>query len=242
MWWFVSIDPDVVSSQRRRRTVERYTRPARWFHVGIYLTVLALLGTGWWLVLGQEGHPSPLSRLTGLPDTQLHTRVGWVLTGLVVVGLVLGARAVVTFTTESVRFGRQDVGWFLRWPKALLTGQFARHEGHFDPGQRIANLVLTALLMALVVSGVLMALLHGGPTFAILVRVHRWSTYAVTPVLLGHILIASGVLPGYRGVWRSMHLGGHIEAHVARRIWPAWLERAEIDSQEHSESDDKQDA
>jgi hypothetical protein len=63
-----------------------------------------------------------------------------------------------------------------------------------------------------------------------------------TPVLLGQILIASGVLPGHRGVWRSMHLGGHLEAQVARRIWPAWLERAEIEMQEHSDTDDKQDA
>jgi len=33
------------------------------------------------------------------------------------------------------------------------------------------------------------------------------------------------VLPGYRGVWRSMHLGGRLHADVARRLWPAWLER-----------------
>jgi cytochrome b subunit of formate dehydrogenase len=113
----VSSEPDLGSGPRRGHTVERYTRPARWFHAGIYLTVLVLLGTGWWLVLGHEGQPSPLSRLTGLPDTQLHTRVGWVLTGLVVVGLVLGARAAATFTTESVRFNRQDLRWFLKWPR-----------------------------------------------------------------------------------------------------------------------------
>jgi cytochrome b subunit of formate dehydrogenase len=137
-----------------------------------------------------------------------------------------------------MRFRRQDRGWFLAWPKAVFTGRFARHEGHFDPGQRIANLILVALLTALVVSGVGMARLHGGPTFAGLVHVHRWSTYAVTPVLLGHILIASGALPGYRGVWRAMHLGGKLDTLVARRIWPAWLERTEHGGPEHSVKND----
>ena len=207
--------------------VERYTRSARWFHAAVYLTVLVLLGTGWWLSLGREGQPSPLSRLTGQPDTQLHTWVGWAMTGVVVAGLVVGVRSAVTFAVESLRFRRQDLRWLVRWPKATMTGRFARHEGHFDPGQRIANVVLVALLAALVVSGVGLARLHGGPTFAMLVHVHRWATYAVTPVILGHILVASGVLPGYRGVWRSMHLGGHLDVRVARRLWPAWVERSE---------------
>lgn len=235
----MATDPDRAGSASQRRTVERYSRKARWFHAGIYLTVLVLLGTGWWLLLGQEGNPSPLSRLTGRPDTQLHTWVGWVMTAIVVAGLVVGTRAAATFAAESMRFRRSDLGWFLSWPKALLTGRFARHEGHFDPGQRIANIVLVAILVTLVVSGVGMALLHGGPAFAVLVRVHRWSTYAVTPVLLGHILIAAGIVPGYRGVWRSMHLGGHLDVEVARRVWPAWLERNESDSRERTDRTDR---
>jgi len=47
----------------------------------------------------------------------------------------------------------------------------------------------------------------------------------VTPVILGHVLVAIGVLPGYRGVWRSMHLGGHLREETARRVWPGWTER-----------------
>jgi cytochrome b subunit of formate dehydrogenase len=207
--------------------VERYTRSARWFHAAIYLSVLVLLGTGWWLGLGREGQPSPLSRLTGRPDTQLHTWVGWALTAVVVAGLVVGIRSAITFAAESLRFRRHDLRWLASWPKATMTGRFARHEGHFDPGQRIANIVLVVLLGALVVSGVGLARLHGGPTFALLVHVHRWATYALTPVIIGHILVASGVLPGYRGVWRSMHLGGHLDRGVARRLWPAWVERSE---------------
>jgi formate dehydrogenase subunit gamma len=49
------------------------------------------------------------------------------------------------------------------------------------------------------------------------------------PLLAGHILIASGILPGYRGVWRSMHLGGRLDVAVARRLWPGWLDRHEQD-------------
>jgi formate dehydrogenase subunit gamma len=207
--------------------VERYGRSARWFHAAVYVTVLLLLGTGWWLGLGREGDPSPLSRLTGRPDTELHRWAGWALTGVVVVGLVLGVRAAVTFVRESLRFRRGDGHWLAAWPRAAFTGRFARHEGHFDPGQRIANIVLVVLLAVLTGSGVALAYLHGGPTYAVLVHVHRWATWAVTPVLVGHILIAAGLLPGYRGVWRSMHLGGHLEVRVARRLWPAWAERAE---------------
>jgi cytochrome b subunit of formate dehydrogenase len=223
----VATEHDRAGGTKQRAAVERYSRPSRWFHAVIYLVVIVLLATGWWLTLGQEGHPSPLSRVTGRPDTELHTWVGWAMTAIVVLGLAVGVRAAITFAVESVRFRRQDLDWFLGWPKALVTGRFARHEGHFDPGQRIANVVLVVLLAALVISGVGLERLHGGPTFAALVHVHRWSTYAVTPVVLGHIVIAAGVLPGYRGVWRSMHLGGHLDARVARRIWPAWLERAE---------------
>jgi cytochrome b subunit of formate dehydrogenase len=223
----ITTDPRTVVDRDSEAggVVERYGRSVRWFHAIVYLTVLVLLGTGWWLEVGREGHPSPLSRLTGLPDTRLHTWTGWVLAAAVLIGLVVGGRAAITFVVESLRFRRHDIGWFLTWPKALLTGRFARHEGHFDPGQRIANIALVLLLAALVGSGVGMALLHGGATFAVLVLVHRWSTYAITPVLLGHILIAAGLLPGYRGVWRSMHLGGRLDARVARRLWPAWFER-----------------
>ena len=66
-------------------------------------------------------------------------------------------------------------------------------------------------------------ILHGGATFALLARVHRWTTYPITALIVGHMLIASGVLPGYRRVWRSMHLGGRVDADVAQRLWPAWL-------------------
>jgi hypothetical protein len=52
--------------------------------------------------------------------------------------------------------------------------------------------------------------------------VHTWATYALIPLIGGHVLVASGMLPGYRGVWRSMHLGGRLDVEVARRLWPEW--------------------
>jgi formate dehydrogenase subunit gamma len=206
-------------------TVERYPRPARWLHAGVYTTVLVLLATGVWLLVGKEGVPSPLSRVVGVPDTRLHTWVGWAFTGLVASGLVLGARGAVGFVVASVRYRRSDLAWFRAWPAALLTGRFPRHEGHFDPGQRVANIAMVLCLGAVTGSGIAMALMHGGPAFVWLVPIHRWSTYLLIPLLGGHILIASGVLPGYRGVWRSMHLGGRLDAAVARRLWPGWAER-----------------
>jgi formate dehydrogenase subunit gamma len=205
--------------------VERNNRRTRWLHAGVYVLVLLLLATGWWLLAGREGRPSPLASLTGAADTTLHQYAGWALLGLGVAGAVLGWRAVATLLGDSVRFRRADLRWFARWPLALLTGRFPRHEGHFDPGQRIMNLGVVFLLLVLVGSGAALTQVAGGPAFVWLARLHRWATYAVTPVLLGHILVASGVLPGYRGVWRAMHFGGRLPARVARRLWPAWLDR-----------------
>ncbi|MEV1179254.1 zf-HC2 domain-containing protein [Nonomuraea sp. NPDC049784] len=206
-------------------TSERYNRRTRWFHAGVYLATLVLLGTGWWLLSGREGDPSPLARLAHLPDTVLHTWLGWALAALALAGLVLGRRAVRTFVGESTRFRRGDLGWFARWPAALITGRFGHHEGHFDPGQRLLNLALATALLALIGSGVGMVLLHGGPVFAVLVRIHVWATYLATPLIAGHVLIAAGLLPGYRGVWRAMHLGGRLDRTVAFRLWPGWAVR-----------------
>src|SRR5262249_22394930 len=180
--------------------VERYSRRARWYHALVYTAVLILLGTGWWLATGHEGRPSILARATGVPDVTLHTYAGWGLVVLAAAGVTVGRRAARTFVAESLRVEPGDGRWLRRWPAAALTGRFARHEGHFDPGQRIANLVVTGLLAVLVGTGVGLVTVDGGVAFIWLQRVHRWSTFALTPVLLGHILIASGGLPGYRGV------------------------------------------
>ena len=42
----------------RPEAVERNNRRTRWLHAGVYLTVLVLLSTGWWLTVGNEAQPS----------------------------------------------------------------------------------------------------------------------------------------------------------------------------------------
>jgi cytochrome b subunit of formate dehydrogenase len=208
------------------RGVQRHSRRVRWFHAGVYLSTLALLVTGWWLMLGGEGNPSPLARAFGMGDTSLHVWVGRALAILALVPLVMGRKGVATFARETLRRDRGDGRWWVRWPAAMFTGRFGRHEGHFDPGQRVANVLIVGGLLVLVGTGLGLTALHGGPLFARLAMIHRWTTYLVTALIAGHVLIALGVLPGYRGVWRSMHLRGRVPEATARRVWPGWTERA----------------
>lgn len=219
--------------------MRRTSRRARLIHTSAYLTTLALLLTGWWLVARGEGRPSPLSELVGVADTRLHVWFGWALAVVLGLPLVIGSRGVILFVRETFRVDRGDGRWWRAWPSAVLTGRFGRHEGHFDPGQRLANILLVGGLLVLTGTGIGMTVLHGGPVFAWLTRIHRWSTYVVTPVVAGHVLVALGVLPGYRGVWRAMHLGGRVSEQVARRLWPAWAERhAPADDDRSGERED----
>jgi formate dehydrogenase subunit gamma len=198
----------------------RNNRRTRLLHTITYLITTVLLITGWWLDTGHEGHPSTLARLAREPDVELHRKTGWALVALVAVAITIGVRGTVTFVRETLRVNRGDGRWFLRWPVGAITGRFAKHRGHFDPGQRIANVAFVATLGTLIASGVSLTSLHGGPTFVWLVRLHRTSTYALTVLVVAHVLVAVGILPGYRGAWRAMHLGGRTPAATARRIWP----------------------
>jgi formate dehydrogenase subunit gamma len=204
----------------------RTSRRARLLHALVYLTTFALLLTGWWLLVGGEGRPSPLARLFGAPDVRVHEWFGWGLAVALVLPLAIGWRGVAGFVRETFRVDRGDGRWWRTWPGAAFTGRFARHEGHFDPGQRVANVVLIGGLFVLVSTGIALTVLHGGPAFLWLARIHKWTTLAITPVVLGHVLVAVGVLPGYRGVWRAMHRDGRVSEDTARRIWPAWTERS----------------
>lgn len=214
-----STDP-APSATGEATHVRRYDRPARYFHGSTYLVVLVLLGTGWWLRRGHEGEPSFLAELFEQPDTDLHRTAGWALTGLGGIGLTLGIRATSTFVRETLRVDSGDGRWFARWPAGALTGRFAPHRGHFDPGQRLANVVFVGSLGTLIVSGIALTTLHGGDTFALMVKLHRYATYVLTPLVIGHVLVALGILPGYRGVWRAMHWGGRVPLATARRLWP----------------------
>ena len=211
----------------RVRNLKRNSRPTRWFHALVYLSTIGLLATGWWLALGREGEPSPLARVLNSPDIDIHKYVGWALATIGVVGIVFGARAARSFVTETFRYRRADALWFRAWPGAAFSGRFPDHDGHFDPGQRVANVVMAGGLATLVASGIGLVIVHGGQTFVWLLRVHRWSTYVLTPVVIGHVIVAVGILPGYKGVWRAMHGRGEVAKNIARRHWPAWTEEAE---------------
>lgn len=96
------------------------------------------------------------------------------------------------------------------------------------------NVVLVGGLVLLTVTGIALSFLRGGSVFAALDRVHRWTGVAVTLVVAGHLVVAAGLLPGYRGVWRSMHLGGRVPEDTARRLWPGWTERAGLDARDET--------
>jgi cytochrome b subunit of formate dehydrogenase len=211
--------------------VIRYRRPARLFHAAIYLVTFVLLGTGWWLRTGHEGEPSLLARTIDVADVEIHRQAGWLLVAVVTVGMTLGFRGAFTFVRETLRFNRGDGTWFRRWPFGAFTGKFVPHKGHFDPGQRIVNVAFVATIGTLVVTGVGLTTVHGGSQFVALSRVHRGSTYFLTVLIVAHVIIAIGVLPGYRGAWRSMHGRGKTPVETARRLWPASL-----DSQKSGES------
>ena len=205
--------------------IERYSRRTRRFHAAVYLLTLPLVFSGWWLLLGGEGRPSPLARALGRSDTSVHVGLGRGLAALLVLVVLTGFRGVMTFVLETARVDRGDARWLARWPAGALTGRFARHEGHFDPGQRLANVAIAGGLVVLTVTGIGLTLLHGGEVFSWLDRLHRASAVVVTVFVAGHIVVAVGLLPGYRGVWRAMHLGGRVPEQTARRLWPGWTER-----------------
>jgi len=220
----VTRTPSKPATTRHGQTLQRHAGRVRKFHAAVYSSVLLLAFTGWWLYVGGEGNPTPLARATGIPDTRLHIWIGRALVVLLVIPLVAGRKGIATFVRESLRFDRGDGAWWRRWPAAVFTGRFARHEGDFDPGQRIANVGIVAGVVVLVASGLAMTWLHGGTVFAVLAKMHLIVAALLTALLAGHILIASGVFPGYRGVWRSMH-GGRVSEKTARRLWPGWAER-----------------
>jgi cytochrome b subunit of formate dehydrogenase len=211
-------------------SLERYGRRARWFHAGVYVFTFVTLGTGLWIEFGKEGQASFLALLLDRPDIVVHEDAGWVLVALGIAVVLFGYRGVARFTVESLKYRSGDLAWLTGWPRAAFTGRFRRNEGHFDPGQRIANLVMSLGLLLLIASGTALVFIHGGSWFVRLSQVHRWSAMVLTPVIAGHVIVASGLLPGYRRVWRSMHWGGKIDRETAERLWPAWLEnQADVD-------------
>ncbi|HLT69702.1 MAG TPA: cytochrome b/b6 domain-containing protein [Acidimicrobiales bacterium] len=214
--------PAATATERAgdRRPVVRNNLATRSLHGATALCVAVLLGTGWWIWSGHEGRPSVLARALDEPDVEIHRTAGWTLVVLAGLAVTAGVRGAVTFVRETARADRGDLRWFRRWPVGAVTGRFPPHRGVFDPGQRVANVLFVVSLAVVIGSGVALTTLSGGPTFATMVRVHRCATVALTVFVVGHLVVVSGLLPGYRGVWRAMVGRGRAPRATVRRLWP----------------------
>lgn len=188
----------------------------------LFLSGISLLG---------EGKPALEAILGGhVSAAHWHRWIGFALVGAALLVLAVRPRASGKFLADSVRFRPGDLRWFWTYPRFLLRPRLhapARHEGHFDPGQRAMNLVIVASLAVLSVTGIVMSFPQEiTPTaFAWSLRIHKASTWVLAGAVAGHVLVASGILRAYRGVWRAMHAGGRVPERLARTLWPAWAER-----------------
>lgn len=209
----------------------RNATPARRLHAVVYLLTAFLLLSG--VAVGGEGIRW-IERLLGghVAAAAGHRWVGLALIGVAAVVMAVRPRSVMRFLAESLRFRRGDVRWFATWPGFVLRPgrvSLARHEGHFDPGQRVLNVVIVAAFLVLAVTGAVMTVprLVVPAAFGISLRLHRAATWVLAASVAGHIVVASGVLPSYRGVWRAMHRDGRVRADLARTLWPRWAEDEE---------------
>ncbi len=219
-------DRSIETNEPDRAPLVRNGRRARWLHALVYLSTLFLAYTGIAVLL--EGHPG-LSRPLGghVPTATWHRLVGYGLLIAAALVAVLWRRAAGRFLANSVRFSRLDLRWLAGYPRmALAPGRSrpATHRGHFDPGQRVFNVLLVLAFLVLGVTGIVMGMPERflPSVFGWSLRIHEIATWVLIGLVAGHLLLASGLLPGYRGVWRAMHLGGRVPAATARRLWPHW--------------------
>ncbi len=225
-----STDPDVPSGRHAGADARplRNRPPARRLHAVLYVLTFLLLFSG--VALFGQGI-RPLEGVLGghVAAAGRHRLAGYVLLAGGGLLLVLRPRASARFLLESIRFRRAELGWFGSYPAFLLhpsRNQPARHEGHFDPGQRLFNLLVLVSLAALSATGVLMSFPSAfvPQVFAWSLRVHLVATWALTAGVAGHVVVASGVLSAYRGTWRAMHGNGRVPRNLAERLWPGWSE------------------
>jgi formate dehydrogenase subunit gamma len=86
------------------------------------------------------------------------------------------------------------------------------------------NCVVVVSLVVLAVTGVVLSFapLVTPAAFAWNLRVHRLATWILAAAVALHLVVATGILPGYRGVWRAMHVDGRVPARLAGLLWPRW--------------------
>jgi cytochrome b subunit of formate dehydrogenase len=181
-------------------------------------------------VLG-EGIPALEALFGGHAATgRWHRWVGFGLVGLGLLVVGLRAETSAWFLAESVRFRRQDLDWFVRHPRFLLRpSRYAPtpHHGHFDPGQRVFNMIVMVSLLALAATGAVMSFPQRflPAAFAVSLQIHRAATWVLGIAVAGHLVVVSGVFRGYRGVWWAMHRDGRVTAALGEALWPTWARR-----------------
>jgi len=227
----IQAGPGAHVSEPGAERLLRNAPPARRLHAGIYLTTAFLLYSG--VAVAGEGRPALENAIGGhVAAAVSHRWVGYALIGTGLAVLALRSRAARRFLLESVRFRPADLLWFTTYPLFLLRPSRhapARHEGHFDPGQRVLNCVILLSFTILAVTGIVMSFPEAvtPAAFGWSLRIHKAATWVLAGSVGGHVLVASGILPAYRGVWRAMHGGGRVPAGLARRLWPRWAEDRE---------------
>jgi cytochrome b subunit of formate dehydrogenase len=207
--------------------VLRNGRRARWLHALAYLTTVFLTYSG--IAVLEEGRPA-LARVLGghVPAATWHRWVGYGLLVAAVLVVMVWWRAAGRFLSDSVEFRRSDVSWFAGYPRMALAPRrpapAPHHSGHFDPGQRIFNILLLLALAVLGATGVVLGMPERfvPAVFGWSLRIHKLTTWVLLGLVAGHLLLTSGLLPGYRGVWRAMHRDGRVPGATAGRLWPAW--------------------
>jgi formate dehydrogenase subunit gamma len=213
-------------SVERARALRRNGRRSRWLHTLVYLSTLFLAYSGIAVLL--EAHPGLARPLGGhVPTATSHRLVGYGLLAALALVAAVWWRPAGRFLADSLRFSRLDLRWLAGYPRMALAPEGSRpagHRGHFDPGQRVFNLLLLLALLVLGATGVVMGMPERflPAVYGWSLRIHELATWVLLGLVTGHLLLASGALPGYRGVWRAMHLGGRVPAATARHLWPAW--------------------
>lgn len=207
----------------------RNARSPRRIHAGMYVATAFLFFSG--ISVTGEGHPVLADLIGGhVAAAGWHRWVGFGLIGAGLLLPVLRPRAAFRFFAESVRFHLSDLRWSASYPGFVFRRHDpARHEGHFDPGQRVLNCLILLSFAALSVTGIIMSVPERvtPAAFAVSFNIHVVATVVLAALVAGHVLVASGLLPAYRGVWRAMHGGGRVSPDLARRLWPVWAEEQE---------------